>query len=208
MKHGNIVLLNGTASAGKTRIAQALQEIMDRPYLHTGIDHFLEGLPSRAFTHSDGVKPATADGWLLVFRDGVLAEPPKIGPAGHRFLSGMYQALAAFARAGNDVIVDDAIYDRRVLAAAAGALADLDALFVGVHGPRPEVERREKAQSDRAGGTSLFYDLVHAHGLYDLEVDTSHLSPQECAAQIKQALQADQPRTALRKLRRRRAGEG
>lgn len=42
MKPGSIVLNNGTSSAGKSTLARALQEAMDEPYLHTGIDHFFQ----------------------------------------------------------------------------------------------------------------------------------------------------------------------
>ena len=61
----NIIILNGTSSSGKTSIAQALQEIMDVSYLHTGIDQFLiEHLPKRLIVYSDGVEPSvTGDDW-------------------------------------------------------------------------------------------------------------------------------------------------
>ncbi len=50
---GNIILLNGTSSAGKTTIAQAIQEVMEAPYLHTGIDQFLiEHLPKGMVVYS------------------------------------------------------------------------------------------------------------------------------------------------------------
>ena len=67
MSGGNIILLNGTSSAGKTTIAQAIQEVMEAPYLHTGIDQFLiEHLPRRLLVYSDGVDPPEAEGWLAV----------------------------------------------------------------------------------------------------------------------------------------------
>lgn len=171
------------------------------------------------FVHSDGVSPAEAEGWLLVFRGesverfetpegrpgfsgGTLAEV-RIGPTGLRLLAGTYRAIAAFAAAGNDVIVDDVIYDRRVLRSAVEALAGLPVLFVGLRCPREVVERRERERGDRApGGASAFYDLVHAHGLYDLEIDTSADSPAGCAQRIKEALASGHPREAFPQLRR------
>src|SRR5919202_4612278 len=129
---GNIVLLNGTSSAGKSRIAQALQEVMEAPYLHTGIDHFLERFPVRFHVKSDGADPATAAGFLWVCPDGQTLAELRIGPLGLRLLVGMYRAVAGLAAAGNDVILDDVVYDPRVLNAAVDILHQFPVLFVGV----------------------------------------------------------------------------
>jgi chloramphenicol 3-O-phosphotransferase len=38
MNPGNIVILNGTSSSGKTSIVRALQNLFDAPYLEMGIE--------------------------------------------------------------------------------------------------------------------------------------------------------------------------
>ena len=224
MGAGNVVLLNGTSSAGKSSIARALQEIMADPYLHTGIDHFLPRLPQRCFAVSDGVELATTERFLLVYRggtgrtvgersegvdvhgDGTLVEV-RIGPGGVHLLAGMYRGVAAMAAAGIDAIVDDVIHDPRVLAAAVTALRETATLFVGVRLPREVAERRERERGDRGpGGAAAFYDKVHAHGVYDLEVDTGRDDPMTCARQIKAALEDGRPRLAVRALAARFAG--
>jgi chloramphenicol 3-O phosphotransferase len=198
MEPGNVVLLNGTSSAGKSSIARALQAIMDVPYLHTGIDHFLERVPPGFVVMSDGVDPAEAAGLLAVIGAGPRLVEVRIGPAGLRLLAGMYAAIAALARAGNHVVVDDVIHDRRVLRAMVTALRDLPVLFVGVRLPLAVAEQRERDRGDRLpGGARTFYDQVRAHGLYDLDLDATTATPEACAAQIKAALEAGHPRTAL-----------
>jgi chloramphenicol 3-O phosphotransferase len=198
---GNVVLINGTSSAGKSSIARALQAMMDPPYLHTGIDHFLERVPPGFIVASDGSGPAQAAGMLVVIGDGPRLVEVRIGPLGLRLLSGMYEAIAALALAGNHVVVDDVIYDRRVLRAMVTALQAVPVLFVGVHLPLAVAEQRELDRGDRLpGGARTFYPHVHAHGLYDLELDSAHATPQECAAQIKAALDQGLPRTALARL--------
>ncbi len=201
MEPGNIVLLNGTSSAGKSSMARALQAMMDLPYLHTGIDHFLERVPPGFIVASDGVHPAEAEGLLAVIGAGPRLVEVRIGPAGLRLLAGMYAAIAALARAGNHVVVDDVIHDRRVLRAMVGALRDLPVLFVGVRLPLEVAEQRERDRGDRLpGGARAFYDHVHAHGVYDLDLDATTATPEACAAQIKAALEAGHPRTALARL--------
>jgi chloramphenicol 3-O phosphotransferase len=204
MAQGNIILLNGTSSSGKTAIAKALQEIMDDFYIHSGLDHYLERIPRKMNVVSDGRNPAAAEGFLWIFPNGDnIVSEIRNGPAAYRLLSGMYHAAAALARTGNHVILDDVIFDPRVLKEAVQTLAEFDVLFVGVRCPLDIAQQRERERGDRTLGlVRADYDLVHAHGLYDLEVDTSILSPAECANVIKDRLLNGPPPDALRRLRR------
>ena len=201
MGQGNIVLLNGTSSSGKTTIAQALQEVMETPYLHTGIDQFLiERLPKRLIVYSDGIHPATAEGWLAVFRDEALSQV-RIGPMGYQWIAGMYRAIAVLAEEGLDVIVDDVIYDQHVLKIAVQTLPAQQVFFVGIRCPLEVAEGREQARGRRAKrGARTFFNLVHVHGIYDLEVDSATCSPMECAMQIKKGLQAKPTPSAFSQL--------
>jgi chloramphenicol 3-O phosphotransferase len=191
MGGGNIILLNGTSSAGKTTIAQALQEVMEAPYLLTGIDQFLmEHLPKRLVVYSDGVAPQAADGWLAIFCDDALAEM-RIGPLGYQWLAGMYRAIAAFAGAGLDVIMDDVIYDERVLSLAVDILPAERVFFVGIRCPLEVAEHREIERGNRArGGARTFHPLVHRHAVYDCEVDSGANTPHGCAREIQRQLNA------------------
>jgi chloramphenicol 3-O phosphotransferase len=128
-----IIFLNGTSSSGKTVIAKALQEILDGYYIHTGIDHYLERVPDKLHVRSDGKNPGAADGFLWVFpNDNKRVSEIRLGPAALRLLTGMYRAIAALSRAGNNLIVDDVIFDSRVLQEAVNTLYTLNVLFVGV----------------------------------------------------------------------------
>ena len=42
-----IIFLNGVGSVGKTSIAKALQQLLNEPYLHVGLDHFIDMLPKQ-----------------------------------------------------------------------------------------------------------------------------------------------------------------
>lgn len=195
MSHGNVVLLNGTSSSGKSTIAQAFQERAPSPYIHSGIDHFLERLLPDIFVASEG--------WGIRFDDDRrLAQLPVLGAKALQILHGMYEALAAFARAGNDVIVDDVIYDERVLASAVAAFEGIGVLFVGIRCPVEVAEARELERGDRAlGGARVFADAVHRHGTYDLEVDSSAMTPDEVSAAISDALDAGRGGQAFERLR-------
>lgn len=201
---GNVIFLNGASSSGKTAIAHALQQVMDEFYVHTGIDHFFERVPLRFHVFSDGTEPVDAYGVLWVMPAG---QPPvtelRFGPAGMRLISGMYNAVAGLALAGTSVIVDDVIFDSSVLRAALRALEGFDVLFVGVRCPLAIARERELARGDRMSGLAEAHDnIVHAHGLYDLEVDTSVATAMDCAMLIKQHVDEGTRSTAFETLRR------
>jgi len=116
-------------------------------------------------------------------------------------MTGMHQAIAALARAGNHVLADHVLLEPLWVRECAAIFAELPALLVGVRCPLEIMEAREQRRRDRTVGQARAqYVAVHAHGLYDLEVDTSIASPQECAWQIKQRLLAGPPPSAWKEL--------
>jgi chloramphenicol 3-O phosphotransferase len=186
--HGKIIVLNGTSSSGKTSVLRALQEVLDEPYLDAGIDKFLWMLPKRYLE-----PPLWGD---------VLGLADRAGPLGHTLMSGMHRAIAELSRAGLNVVADHVLVDPCWLRECAALFADLPAYLVGIRCPLEVVEERERARRDRTWGQARAqFGLVHAHGIYDLEVDTSLSSPQECALQIRAGLEGGTPPMAFRRLR-------
>jgi chloramphenicol 3-O phosphotransferase len=188
--HGKIVILNGTSSSGKTSIVKALQDLLDEPYLDAGIDKFIWMLPERYLD-----RPL----W-----DEVLGLATQAGEVGDRLMSGMHQAIAALSRMGNNVVADHVLVEPRWLQECVALFSDLPAFLVAVRCPLEVLEQRERARKNRTWGQARAQlGLVHAHGIYDLEVDTSISSAQECALQIKARLQDGNPPTAFQRLGRR-----
>lgn len=190
MALGRIIILNGTSSSGKTSIVGALQKVLEEPYLDAGIDKFLWMLPARFLD-----RPL----W-----DAVLGLATEAGAMGHQLVSGMHQAIAALSRAGNNVIADHVLVERQWLDECARLFGDLPAYFVAVRCPLQVLERREKARKNRTWGQAgKQFPIVHAHGICDLEVDTSTTSPEKCAEQIKQRIEDPNPPSAFKRLRNR-----
>jgi chloramphenicol 3-O phosphotransferase len=51
-------------------------------------------------------------------------------------------------------------------------LGPFDVFFVGIHCPLEELERRERARSDRPPGDARRdFETIHRHAIYDLEID-------------------------------------
>lgn len=176
-----IVLLNGAGSAGKSSLAKVIQTRASTPFLHVAMDAFLEMLPPGTFGNPDYyLFESSVD-------DGKPSMAVRSGPVMHRLLAGMRASVAALAAEGNNLIVDDVLVDD-----PAGTIADYERrlatfrfLKVGVHAPLDVLEERERARGDRAIGLSRHqFPRVHKGVSYDLEVDTSIATAEECAVTI------------------------
>jgi len=69
-------------------------------------------------------------------------------------------------------------------------------------GAPAELERRERERGDRTPGMAMAQEpLVHAHGRYDVECDTTKASPYDCAVRVRDFLRTGQEPTAFDRLR-------
>jgi chloramphenicol 3-O phosphotransferase len=180
MTSGQLIILNGASSAGKSSILHVLQDTLTEPYLECGIDKFLWMLPERYLN-----RPL----WYEII---ATQHPPNrdlyftSNPLGDQLIYGMHRAIAALVQTGNNVLVDHVLIERHWLTDCVEQLAGFTPLFVGVLCPLELLERREHDRKDRTLGQARAHEtVVHAHGIYDLEVDTSLNSPEACAQQIR-----------------------
>lgn len=154
MQPGKIILFNGASSAGKSTLARALCERLEEPFYRLSFDHFRDA----------GSLP------LDRIRSGEL-NWEAMRPA---FFDGFHRSLAAFAGAGNNLLVEHIVETPQWMDDLVALLGPFDVFFVGVHCPLPELERRERARGDRRLGEAR-RDLgtAHAHAIYDLEVEST-----------------------------------
>lgn len=190
---GQVVILNGVPRAGKSSIAREIQETFPGVWMNLGVEAHKSCTPPRA-QPGIGLRPGPRQ---------VAAEVEELVPV---LFAALYESIAAHARLGLNVVVDVGHHDaystpKHILPDCARRLAGLSVLFVGVRCPTDVIWQRrattwgqERGQVDPSvtAAVELGQETVHAHGEYDLEVDTSVLSPQECAVLIGQRL-ADGP---------------
>jgi chloramphenicol 3-O phosphotransferase len=90
---------------------------------------------------------------------------------------GYHHAVAATARAGNHVVTDHFRPDLDM-----DLYRGLRVLLVGVHCPLEELLRREARRPEqRRGFAGAQFGHLHSGREYDVEVDTSVLTPELCA---------------------------
>ena len=199
MGSGRVILLNGTSSAGKTTIARTLQAVLDDPWLLAGVDSFRDMMPPRWL--DDG--PHAHDGFAWTAMAPAGEEPVarlQVGPVGQRMTAAMHRAVRAMADVGNDVIVDDMLVEQGWLLDWARVLDGIDAWLVGVRCPAAVLRQRERLRGIAAtrGAAVGQLALVHTHGDYDLEVDTSLATPERCACRIADQVTRHRPRALAR----------
>jgi len=201
---GTIILLNGTASSGKTSLAKAIQQVFDEPYLHAGIDLIWSMFPWEW-------GGAAAAKWQHEPIEG--AFPPRTAvrmpPFARRLHAGLHHTVAALAGIGHNLVVDHVLYDPRDLHECLGLWRPFEVWLVGVRCPLEIVRQRAGARPERLAGWPEYVEVVtwqfdeahrHTRGSYDIEVDSSVLSPVEGALRIKALLRTGAKPEAFRRL--------
>ncbi|MEU7004845.1 chloramphenicol phosphotransferase CPT [Nonomuraea sp. NPDC046570] len=169
-----VIVLNGGSSAGKSEIVRNLQAVLPQPWLAIGgVDSMIGVMPESMMTSEAGIKIAS-DGGVTV------------GPEFLEVQAAWRAGIAAMARAGARIIIDD------VLLGGAEAqrewqkvLDGLDVLWVGVRCDGAVAAERERARGDRVPGMAEAQaEAVHDGMVYGLEVDTTRTESLACAKTI------------------------
>lgn len=189
MPYGKVIVLNGASSSGKTSILSQLQGLLVEPYLNLGIDKFIWMLPKRYLD-----RPL----W-----DNVLGLATESGAMGSRLFSSMHKVIQLLSLEGMNVVADHVMVEPEWVGECARLFSPLPAYFVGVQCPLEVLIQREFARKDRTlGQAEAQFPLVHKDIIYDLVVDTSLLSIEECALKIKEYIDLREPPNAFRQLAR------
>jgi chloramphenicol 3-O phosphotransferase len=184
---GCIVILNGAPRSGKSSIAAALQATSGL-WLNLGVDAMMAMTPEH-LRPGIGLRPG--------------GERPDLEPVVRQLYGTLFEQLAVTARAGTDVVSDLGLHDDYatpldILGEAMRRLSGLPVLFIGVRCPIEIIMARRNADPQGgyyAAGDSVpaavarWQQAVHRDHVYDLELDTSLLTPAQCATAIVTTLQ-------------------
>jgi len=141
-------------------------------------------------------------------------ERQELEPLVQTLYRALYESIAAHSRLGLNVVVDVGHHDayavpQGILPDCARRLSGLPVLFVGVRCPLETIMERRRNTGWATGSppeapvpkpVRLWQREVHIPGNYDLEVDTSVLSPEACAAAIRQHLDHGPPPSAFQRI--------
>lgn len=201
---GILVVLNGAPRSGKTSIVREIQACLPGIWLNLGVDAWRSGVMPPAIQPGIGLRPG--------------GERPDIEVHLPGLFIALYQSAVAHCRLGFNVVMDLGHHDSYseslgILEACSAVACEETSYLVGVKCPlETTLERRRGAseegrsyESSQAGEVppgpvTQWQEEVHKHGVYDLTLDTSVLSPQQCAEQIKGMLEEGREPKAFRHL--------
>jgi len=189
---GQIIILNGAPRAGKSSIALAIQATFPGAWKILGVDTFTKENTPAQYRPGIGLRPG--------------GERPDLEPIVEELYASLHDALARASERSENIVVDVGYHDSysqplNIRAAAAERLKRLPVLFVGVRCPIEEITNRRNRETGDGyvKGTveepvpapvQRWQDEVHKPGIYDIEVDTSQMSPEECAERIRERLES------------------
>ncbi len=148
----HIIFIHGASSSGKSTLAKAIQTRIEYPFWHISIDVLRDA----------GVLP------IERFRSGEFSWHD----AREAFFDGFHASLAAYADAGNHLIIEHILESDEWLKLLRRLLGHHDVFFVGLHCPLEVLVDREIARGDRPiGSAKRDFESIHIGKLYDLELD-------------------------------------
>lgn len=148
MIKGKIILLNGVSSSGKSTLSKELVKSLP-DYFHLSIDDY--------------------DTVIQRMEDRVNQRLIPV-PTEYYF----HRTIAMFSDSGINLVVDQILHDKETTRDCFESLKNYPVLFVGVHCPPIELDRREQERGDRTiGQAKKQLEFVHQQNeRYDIEIDT------------------------------------
>lgn len=182
MGFGRVIVLNGAPRSGKSTIARTICDALPGPWVNLGVDLMQSATPQRLLPGM-GLRPG--------------GERPDLEPFVVAAFEAMYEGVRSLSAAGIGVAVDVGHHDDYsrslgILDRSARQLARTPVLFVGVRCLDDAIVAR-RAATGLPTSLELVHrwdEAVHRPGIYDIEVDTSVLSPGACVGVIERHLDA------------------
>lgn len=172
-----IIYLNGPSSSGKTTLSKALQNALEEPFLHIGIDKIIGWMPEK-INDWTGKQAPLGYSWKKSEDElGYITHELQIGPFAVKIGKTFQKIVLMLAEKGYHIIIDDVAFGKEQVDSWKELLKSFEVLWVGVNAPLSVLEEREKERGNRMIGSARdqFYK-VHARAIYDLEINTHKTS--------------------------------
>lgn len=186
---GAVIILNGPSGSGKSSIQREFQtRMMPNLWIKLGIDTLFDSpMPNITPENLSVWQSPNPIRWVEQSQDaeGKNVITLYLGDQGERVAYGMNSAIAAYAHAGCNVIVDYIAYDQAWLTDLQSKLKGVRTYFIAIDIPLDILEQREAARgTSPAGHARSHYHTVYGDISYDLRVSSEKNSPEIIAQEI------------------------
>jgi chloramphenicol 3-O phosphotransferase len=192
-----VIFLNGTSSAGKSSIAIKLLEQLHDPFLKVGIDWYVDVLNPTFLV--DGENADQGYKFTCTEDEKGPLTTVKRGPLAVQLDFAAHKAMKVFLDNKFNLIIDEVLFEDENFKDYLSVFQEYCVYFIAIK-PNVEVaEYREINRGDRVRGLARgLYNTVYSNKIYDLEIDSSKLTPQESAMVIIDFMQLNPNPTAFK----------
>lgn len=204
---GNIMLIAGTTSAGKSTLCKTLQQKMHAPCIQFGIDNVVAMLAPKYLgipVTPDEIKhfnpkPEQALGFYLIMPGPSIDNPyayatVQLGPLARSALSAHFHAIKFISQCGINVISDQVFSFKDEYLEAKAVLGSIPTFWVAVNADNDTLLAHEKKRGNRFPGHTIGLLLqMHKDIANDLELDSGKMTPEEEAEAIIDTLKQTYP---------------
>lgn len=184
--HPSIIFLNGASSSGKSSLAKILQNKLEKPYLHVGIDKVIGMMPEKLNDWERYDVSKSGFFWQKSFdKDGNKLMYINSGSYAKKITYLLKELTLTILKNGHNVILDEVCLDSSDFKEWKNILSDYNVLYVGLVCDTSILEKREIKRGDRTIGSARAQNrVIHQDKLYNFKLDVSNLKITECADKI------------------------
>ncbi|WP_133129316.1 phosphotransferase-like protein [Legionella yabuuchiae] len=145
MAKGQLIIINGGSSAGKTSTCAVFQDLAEKPYVRLGIDRFWSSIPPKQMQ----LDSATPDYYTAetYYQDNKPYFQVTPGPVLDKVMYASYDAIAAYLELGLNVISDQIFWKPEWFERALNMFHPFKVYVIALHVSDEEGARRERARS-------------------------------------------------------------
>lgn len=207
MSPGTVIIVNGGSSAGKTSMCHVFQDLSSDPFFLLGIDTFWFSMPPKEIDLETVSEEYYR--WVQEEQDGQKYFRILPGKLLNEIMLARYKAMAAYLERGLNVIADEVFWTREWLDESLRVFEPYRSYYVGVYCDEAEIARREVERGDRyvgwAHGSQIY---SHKDAIYDLSINSTGLTPKQCAQQLLDFLKENPSPISAQKMREKFLGIG
>jgi chloramphenicol 3-O phosphotransferase len=192
-----IIFLNGCSSAGKSLIVRAIQHLSDEFWLNFGFDTFFNAMLSKYLPFGEKAHEGIQFITPKNEEEKTQTTEVKSGRYGEGLAKSIPKIFKLLADDGHYLILDEVVWEEEEMKDYSLILKNHEVYFVKVACKLELVEEREKIRGDRVWGLARdqYNKIENLKWEYDVNVDTSQLTPFESAKKILEAVEKKQPQT-------------